>query len=73
MVHYPKRDWARGVVAQCSDPEAAFHNWMERDSRFAKWIEAEATAFNLALLKVDGGRSIEDDAEAVARHFELLA
>ena len=72
-VHYAERDWAQGVLAQCSDPEAAFHNWMERDSRFAKWIEAEATALDLALLEVDGHRTIEENAEAVARHFQLVA
>jgi len=71
-MHYPKRDWAQGVVAQCSDPEVAFHNWMERDSRFAQWIETEATALDLALFKVDGSRSIEDNAEAVARYFQLV-
>ncbi|HKB68557.1 MAG TPA: hypothetical protein VKC61_22035 [Pyrinomonadaceae bacterium] len=71
--HYAERDWAQGVVAQCSNPEAAFHNWMERDTRFAKWIEAEASALQLPLLKVDGNRTIEENAEAVAGHFQLVA
>ena len=72
-VHYPQRDWAQGVVAQCSNPEAAFHNWMERDTRFAKWIEAEVSALHLPLLKVDGSGTIEENAEAVASHFQLVA
>jgi uridine kinase len=72
-VYYAKRDWAQGVLAQCSDPEAAFDNWMERDSRFAKWIEAEASELDLALLKVDGNQTIEENAEAVAAHFQLIA
>ena len=71
--HYAEREWAQGVLAQCSDPEAAFHNWMERDSRFAKWIEAEASELDLTLLKVDGNRSVEENAESVARHFQLVA
>ena len=69
--HYSKRDWVRGVLAQCSEPEVAFHNWMERDIRFAQWIEAEAIATHLSLLRVDGNRTIEQNAEAVARHFQL--
>jgi 2-phosphoglycerate kinase len=72
-VHYRERDWAQRVLAQCSNPEAAFDNWMERDTRFAKWIEAEANALQLPLLKVDGNRTIEENAEAVAGHFRLVA
>ena len=72
-VHYREREWAQGVVAQCSNPEAAFDNWMERDTRFAKWIEAEASALQLPLLKVDGNRTIEENAEVVATHFQLVA
>lgn len=71
-VHYPKRDWVEGVVAQCKNPEAALHNWMERDIRFAKWVEAEASALQLPVLKVDGNRTIEENAEAVARQFQLF-
>jgi len=67
--HYSERDWARSIAAQCSNPEVAFHNWMERDIRFAKWIEAEASALHLPLLKVDGDRTIKENAEAVATHF----
>jgi hypothetical protein len=44
---------------------------MERDIRFAQWIEAEAGARHFSLLKVDGNRTIEQNAEAVARHFQL--
>jgi 2-phosphoglycerate kinase len=71
MAHYSKRDWVRGVLAQCNEPELAFHNWMERDIRFAQWIDAEANATHLSLLRVDGNRTIEQNAEAVARHFQL--
>jgi 2-phosphoglycerate kinase len=69
--HYSKRDWVRSVLAQCSEPEVAFHNWMERDIRFARWIEAEASATHFSLLRVDENRTIEQNAEAVARHFQL--
>jgi len=69
--HYSGRQWARGVVEQCKNPEAAFGNWMERDARFAEWVEAEASALNLQVLKVGGGQTIEDNAAAVAAHFQL--
>jgi 2-phosphoglycerate kinase len=69
--HYSERDWARSIVAECSSPEEAFHNWMERDIRFAKWIETEASALHLPLLSIDGNRTMKENAEAVATHFQL--
>ena len=69
--HYSKRDWARNIVAQCNDPEVAFHNWMERDIRFAAWVESEAIALKLSILRVDGKRTLAENAEAVATHFHL--
>ena len=71
--HYSARAWARGIVAQCDNPEVAFDNWMQRDIRFAKWIEAEAGALDLRLLKIDGSRTIAESAAAVADHFQLRA
>ena len=69
--HYSEREWARNIAAQCTNPDLAFHNWMERDVRFAEWVEAEVTALNLALLRVDGKRTLEENAESVAAHFQL--
>ena len=60
--HYRKRKWARGIVEQCDDPELAFDNWMERDVRFAEWIQAEVKALGFQLLKVDGSQTIEEIA-----------
>jgi 2-phosphoglycerate kinase len=70
--HYTERDWARDIAWQCDNPEVAFHNWMERDIRFAKWIEAEVSDLHLRLLKIDGNRTIIEIAEAVATHFEFV-
>ena len=69
--HYSRRDWVQDILAQCNEPQEAFHNWMERDIRFSQWIEAEASARHFSFLRVDGNRTIEQNAEAVARHFQL--
>ncbi|MDQ2855653.1 MAG: hypothetical protein M3R68_04950 [Acidobacteriota bacterium] len=71
--HYSERDWVPGILTQCNDPEAAFENWMDRDIRFAEWIAAEASSLNLAILRIDGSLTVEENAEAVARHFQLAA
>ena len=71
--HYAARAWAREIVEQCDNPEAAFHNWMQRDIRFAEWIEAEVNTLDLRLLKFDGSQTIAESAAAVADHFQLRA
>jgi len=71
--HYSARAWPRGIVEQCDNPELAFHNWMQRDIQFAKWIEAEVDTLDLRLLKIDGSRSIAESAAVVADQFQLRA
>ena len=66
---YRERAWARGVVASSDDAELAFENWMERDVRFAAWVAAEADALGLQRITVDGGRTADEVADAVADHF----
>jgi 2-phosphoglycerate kinase len=69
--HYRERAWAWGVVASSDDPERAFDNWMERDVRFASWVAAEADVLGLRRLTVDGARSVDEVADAVAASFGL--
>jgi 2-phosphoglycerate kinase len=69
--HYRERAWAWGVVASSDDPERAFENWMERDVRFASWVAAEADALGQRWLTVDGGRTVDEVAAAVAEAFGL--
>lgn len=71
--HYSRREWARRIIEQCDDPEVAFQNWMERDIRFAEWIEAEVSTLDLQLLRIDGSRTIAENAEEVAGHFQFVA
>jgi 2-phosphoglycerate kinase len=70
--HYSDRGWVQPIVAQCSYPEEAFHNWMERDIRFAKWIQTETSALGLPLLTIDGRQTIKETVEVVARQFQLV-
>lgn len=69
--HYSKREWVGGILEQCDDPEAAFRNWMARDAEFAGWVAAEVSALGLGLLRVDGRRTVDENAMAVAAYFQL--
>jgi 2-phosphoglycerate kinase len=70
--NYSQREWVRGILEQCDNPEVAFHNWMERDAKFARWLAAEVNVLGLELIQVEGTHTIEDYATAVASHFQLI-
>jgi hypothetical protein len=70
--HYAQRPWIGGVLRECADPAAALERWMERDARFAAWLEDEARALGLACIAVDGSRSVEELAGVVAGWFGLV-
>jgi hypothetical protein len=66
---YSKREWINDHLNQCSDPQQAFRNWMERDIRFARHARAEAEQRGLACMLVDGKQTIDENRLAVARWF----
>jgi 2-phosphoglycerate kinase len=69
--HYEQRDWAHEVVRDCSDPEQAFNNWMQRDIGFARFVAREARMQNMRVLTVDGSRTLEENLAFVERYFQL--
>ena len=71
LYHYSKRSWAKDVVKECSNPEQAFMNWMERDVEFASVVAQEATRLALNVLVVDGQRSLAENIEIARQHFLL--
>jgi 2-phosphoglycerate kinase len=69
---YPKRgDWVNEILSQCSQPEQALRNWMDRDAAFARHVNARARALGLRVLTVDGERAIEENAAVVGEQFGL--
>jgi 2-phosphoglycerate kinase len=72
LTHYGRRAWAKEVVKTCTNPEQAFHNWMQRDRRFAAFIEQEASRRGMAVMVIDGTRSLTDNTTLVERYFQLV-
>lgn len=62
--HYAKRDWTTETLSACSDRDAAWANWMERDARFAHEVKRSARALGYPLLVVDGTRSLDENIAA---------
>jgi 2-phosphoglycerate kinase len=71
--HYTleKRPWVQDILQHCQDPTQAFANWMDRDAGFAKRVAEQARALDLEVLTVDGKRTIEQNAETIAKWFGL--
>ena len=69
--HYSQRAWAQAVVRSCADPQQAFHNWMQRDIRFAEHVEQTARHVNMRTLVVDGSHSLMETQARVEQHFQL--
>jgi len=62
-----RKDFIRYILRDCTQPEQAAMNWMDRDVAFARWVRLEAEKCNLPVIDVDGTRSIEENAEMIAR------
>lgn len=70
--HYRERgDWVDAILSECADPEQAFHNWMDRDAEFARWVLRETTELGLRTVQVDGARTIAESARLVAGFLRL--
>jgi hypothetical protein len=73
LVRYRARgEWVEGILGECDDPEGAYRNWMDRDVAFGRWVREQTRELGLEVLEVSGQRTIESNAEIVARHFGLL-
>ena len=56
--HYRQREWVPYVLAGCSDPKAAFDNWMQRDILFAQQVKKECAEDGIACFENDGSMTI---------------
>ena len=59
ITHYRERKWVSRILADCSDPTAAFDNWMQRDILFAGQIEGECAALGIPCIKNNGSMSVD--------------
>lgn len=71
IYHYSKREWVPYVLAECSDPEKAFQNWMERDILFAKEITRQCSSWNYEILTNNGDHPIGCLEDIVRLHFGI--
>lgn len=68
---YSERPWVPHVLRDCSDQQAAFANWMERDALFAEEIRRQCGRLGYASLLTDGSVTEAERFLEIAQHFGL--
>ena len=71
VTEYSKRDWAREYLKECSDPEIAFKNWMQRDINFAEIVKENALELNMNLIVENGDKDISFKVDKVIKYWSL--
>lgn len=69
--HYSKREWVSFVLAECSDKEQAFLNWMNRDVLFAKAAQKQCKELGYVSYVNNGKLPVEELINNVILHFGL--
>jgi len=69
--NYSQREFIKDILFQCTDPQSAFENWMERDARFAEVVSQGARQMGLPVILVDGRLSIEENTALVEKALNL--
>ena len=73
VFHFKKREWVPYILEGCSDKEAAFSKWMERDILFAEDVRKQCEKLQYLSLTNNGEMTIEEMITRTAVHFGLEA
>ena len=71
IFHYSKREWVPYILAECSNKEKAFENWMNRDVLFAEGVQQQCKELGYVSLINNGELAVEELIEKVVSHFGL--
>lgn len=71
IFHYSKREWVPYVLAECSNKEKAFENWMNRDVLFAEAVQQQCKELGYVSLFNNGELAVEELISKVVTHFGL--
>jgi 2-phosphoglycerate kinase len=73
LTHYSRRSWIQEILAECSQPQLAFENWMRRDQLFGREVLHQATVHGYPTVVVDGSQGIESRLYQVRSYFRLTS
>ena len=72
IFHYSKREWVPYVLAECSNKEKAFENWMSRDALFAEAVQQQCKELGYVSLINNGELAVEELISKVVSHFGFV-
>ena len=73
VAHYSQREWVPYVLADCSDQEKAFSNWMDRDAMFALEVQRQCAEEHYCSIINDGTIELAQLVNSVEEVFQLKA
>jgi len=68
---YCEREWVNYILEGCTDKQAAFNNWMERDAMFALYAAETAEKMGYKTFWTDGMNNPTEMLKIVEKVFEL--
>lgn len=68
---FAARDRSQAFWLRTTDPDRALQNMLERDELFSHAVADEAASNRLSTLLIDGARSVDETADALADRFGL--
>ncbi len=71
IFHFSKRDFIPYILAECSDKEKAFNNWMDRDILFAQEVQKQCSEEHYVSLINNGEITIDEYVNKISKHFGL--
>ena len=71
VTNYSQREFIKDILSQCTAPQLALENWMERDARFGELVSQQARQSGQPIILVDGRLSIEENAALVEKALNL--
>ncbi len=69
LQYYHQRPWVPGILSQCTDPQQAFTNWMQRDYLSGRQILKQAQTQGYRCVEVDGSLNLDEMKALVSAHF----
>ncbi len=71
IFHFSKREFIPYILAECSDKDKAFCNWMDRDILFAQEVQQQCSEEHYISLINNGEIAIYNYVNQIAKHFGL--
>ena len=71
IYHYKQRSWINEILADCTDKEKAFDNWMQRDILFARQVIEQCENDGIFCYVNDGSKNEDEVYDIIKKQLGL--